>query len=217
MERKNRNVFWQAFIIAMILFWSGILLGAYFERSRINSVNDLYSTSEVEVNDFKLSSDMVFGGNLSCDSLNQEALSFADRIYMEALKLEKFDSSNQIMSDSFVLHKKYDLLRTMLWSEIIKNKKTCGNLNTVVYFYDYVDPSFETRTKQGVISNYLADLKNRKGDDIVLIPVAVDTDLSSLNILLERYNVTSFPSVLVNERYVVRDLDSLGNIEGHLN
>jgi hypothetical protein len=218
MERKNKNVFWQAFIIAMVLFWAGILLGVYFEHSRIESVQNFYSVSETEINDFQLSSEIVFGENLSCETLNEKSIFFADKIYREAIKLEKFEDSNQITDEGLVLHRKYDLLRTILWTEIIKNKDICGdNLNTVIYFYEYIEPSFEIRTQQGAMSSFLIDLKERMGKDVVLIPIAADTGVMSIEMLLEKYNITSIPSVIVNEKHVINELSSLEDIEKYLN
>ena len=116
------------------------------------------------------------------------------------MKLEKYDNSNKITPELIVLHKRYDLLRTILWQQFILAKKKCGvERNTVVYLYQYRDPSIETRGIQGAISNYLTDLDNKYPDKIVLIPIAADLDLSSLELMKSFYGIDSYPIVIVNE------------------
>jgi len=170
------------------------------------------------MNDFELSSKIIFQTNQSCDRVVEKSVFLANVVYAEALKLEKYDSSNKLTERFELLHRRYDLLRTMLWKDIIDNKKICNSkINTVVYLYEYTNPSFETKGMQGAMSNYLGDLKNEYGDKIILIPIASDTDLDSLNSLKEAYNITKIPMIFVNEKYKFDTLDSLKDIREAIN
>ncbi len=214
---ENKHVFWQALVVAFIIFWTGLLLGTYFERSRIDKIQRFYFDSETEIFDLNLVSLILGGVNNNCGLFINESMNFADRIYQEALKLEKYDSSNKLSEEAIPLHERYDLLRTMLWKNMIDNKKNCGSkINTVVYLYDYVDTPLNQVAVQKTMSNFLADLKNKNTGKIILIPIAVDTGVESLDILRNFYNLDKVPVIFVNEEFKVGGLDKISDIEKHL-
>ena len=214
----NKHVFWQALVVALIIFWTGLLLGTYFERARIDEIQGFYFDSETEIFDLNLVSDILKGNETNCEIFASQSILFADRIYAEALQLEKYDSSNKITEEAVSLHKRYDLLRVMLWKSIVENKKTCKEkINTVVYLYDYVDTPINEKAIQGTMSNFLVDLKKNKGSKIILIPIATDTGVKSLDISREIYKLEKVPVIFVNEEFKVESLDSLDKIEEHLN
>jgi len=213
----KKSSFWQALIIALIVFWTGILIGIFFEDSRIAEITAFYSDSETAISDFEMASNLIFNENLNCEKLNDEAKIFADRIYKEAKKLEQYDNSNKITDRALHLHKRYDLLRTMLWQKIIENKKRCeSSTNTVVYLYEYLTTNIGEVSTQKTMSNYLTEIKN-KNPDIILIPIATDTGILSLEILQEIYNITDSPTIIINEKHKIQSLSELSNIQPLLN
>jgi len=214
----SKHAFWQAFLIAFLIFWAGILIGVLFENSRINDLEEMYFDSQTDISDFELSSRIIYDFNFDCSTLNEKSIYFADNIYREALKLEKYDDSNKITKELISLHRRYDFLRTLLWSKIIENKNKCDEeVNTLVYLYQYKDPSLNKKAIQGAMSNYLIDLKDKHNEDIILIPIAVDTQVKSLDFLRENYELSNFPVIFVNEEHKFETLDSLNNIEQVLN
>ena len=216
--RGNKHSFWQALVIALIIFWTGILVGVFFEHARVQKASNFYFDSETEIFDFELISDIVSESNLSCSEINYKSIEFADKIYQGCMKLEKYDNSNKITGEIISLHRRYDLLRTMLWKEIIQNKKRCPDeINTIVYLYQYKDPTINLRATQSTISNYLTDIKKEYGDNVILIPIAADTDIGSLNILRDIYGLDSIPTVFVNEELKIDNLNNLNKIESSLN
>jgi hypothetical protein len=214
---SKKSTFWQALIVAAFIFIIGILIGVYFENSRVQKMQDVFYNSETNINDFELSSRIIFQSNLSCQLIKEKSTSFADQVYADAIMLEKYDNSNQLTERFLPLHKRYDLLRTILWKDIIDNKKVCKNqINTIVYLYNYDKPSIETQGIQGAISNYLTDLKNKYGENITLIPIAADTGIDSLNSIRQVYNLKKIPVVIVNEKYKIEDISNLKEIEKYL-
>lgn len=215
---NSKHVFWQALVIALVIFWSGILVGIFFENSRIEKLEDFYFGSETDLFDFELSSEILYGHENNCDLIGEHSVLLADKIYAEALKLEKYDNSNKITKDLISLHRRYDLLRTLLWNNIIENKKKCkSELNTVVYLYNYDNPDINTKVIQGAMSNFLIDLKREYGNEIILIPIAADTNIESLDILRGIYGLEKYPVIFVNEEFKFETLDSLEDLEKSLN
>lgn len=214
---NNKHVFWQAFVIASLIFWIGILIGVFFENQRTQKLEDVYSNYETELFDFELYSDIIFNSNFTCNHITKESIILADKIYAEALKLEKYDTSNKITKDLIQLHKRYDLLRTMLWNNIIQTNKKCNlNINTVIYLYKYDNPSLTTKGIQGAMSNLLIDLKEKHKNKIILIPIAIDTEVKSLELMKKNYGITTFPSIFINQKHLITELKSLEYIEKYL-
>ena len=214
---RNRNSFWQALIVALIVFWTGILIGVFFEDSRVAEITAFYSDSETSISDFEMASNIIFNENMDCSRLNDESKIFADRIFEEAKKLEQYDTSNKITDRMLHLHKRYDLLRTMLWQKIVENKKRCdSSTNTVVYLYEYLNTNIGEISTQRTISNYLLEMKDQN-PDVILIPIATDTDILSLNIIQEIYNITESPTVIINEKDKITELSDLDKIQSLLN
>ena len=93
----NKHAFWQAFVIASIRFWIGILIGVCFEKSRIENLEGIYFDSETDIFDFELSSEIVYGSDLGCELINEKSVFFADKIYEKAVELEQYDESNKLL------------------------------------------------------------------------------------------------------------------------
>ena len=121
------------------------------------------------------------------------------------------------MTDSIKsVHRKYDLLRTLLWMNVIDLKKRCGNIDSIVYFYSYGTDSIEIKSKQAVFSNVLGDLKEKRGNDFVLIPIATNQDIQSLSYLLGAYNIGESPVILINEKVAIYEPKTVSEIESYL-
>ena len=120
---NNKHAFWQALVLTAIVFAGGILSGIYFENSRVDRVQDFYFDSETEIFDFELTGRMIQDFDLSCGLIKEKSILFADKIYNEARKLEKYDDANEITDEIVSYHKRYDLLRVTLWKNIIENQE----------------------------------------------------------------------------------------------
>lgn len=211
-----KNVFWEALIVTIVVFLFGLLIGYAIEESRFNSIDEYYANSEISLMDiFALNSYMI-DENSSCDVLTKSNIDFADRIYEEAKVLEKYEQAGKISTNLEVAHKRYDLLRVILWTNSIKIRQHCKeDFGSVVYLYEQKTPDLAQKATQNVWSKILTDLKQKEGNKIVLIPIAADGDLISLNPLTERYNITQYPVVIINDK-VITELDSAEELEKYL-
>jgi len=199
------------------MFNFGIYAGYKLESSRINQINDWVIESELELLNQRIQRDAFDVIGLNCDSLVEENIAFADRIFSEAVKIEKYENANRINGDIILLHKRYDLLRTLLWINSIKVKEECNpDYHNVVYLYQYNEPSLEQKAKQRFFSNVLTELKDKKGGEIILIPLAGDNDISVIGMILDKYEVSELPVILIDEKIKITEIESLDDIEKYL-
>ena len=190
-----------------------------YEGNRIDEINDYYVLSEIFLMDSLALSkltDVVGTGLSSCDVLVDANIGFADKIYNEAYILEKYEESGKLSEALKVLHRKYDLLRTLLWINLMDIPDKCKeNVSMVVYLYEYETEDLTKKATNRVWSKILFDLKQEIGNKIILIPIAADSDLTSLNSLLSKYNILEYPVVIIDE-HVISEINSVDELKEHL-
>jgi len=218
MLNKNKHVFWEALLITFFVFGMGIFLGMAYEGNKLKVISQYYDQSEIFLNDM-IGLERSFEFNPDCGNLIQSNLEFADKIYAEALLLEQYESAEKFSEDLLVVHKRYDLLRTFLWMNTIKIANDCPNedFSSVVYLYEYQPKDLVKKAKNSVWSKILFDLKLETGSGIVLIPIAINSDLSSLNSLTDKFNITEYPVVIINNKKVITELTSTKDLISYLN
>ena len=218
MVKNTKNVFWEALLITMVVFILGILLGIAYEGSNLDRINDYYAVSEISLMDILALNDIMQMDDISCENLIQSNLDFADRIYEEARLLEKYEEAGKVSDNFKMAHKKYDLMRTFLWANTIKISDKCSNISSVVYLYEFETRDLTKKATQNVWGKILYDLKQEFGEKIVLIPIAADSNLASLNTLLRKYNInlTDYPVVIINNEHIVDVLSTIEDLKSYL-
>ncbi|MEK6760445.1 MAG: hypothetical protein AABX93_00825 [Nanoarchaeota archaeon] len=216
MENK-KHAFWQAFFVTMLFLLIGFVLGVYLEQIRTDNLSVAFYNSEVSLYDSFAITKIAEDGLASCSELNDVTTKFADRIYEEARELEKFDEKTKLTDSMKSIHRKYDLLRTMLWMNVIDVKTKCPEINYVVYFYVYDSEDIQIKSEQIVWERVLNDLKVEKGNEFILIPIAVDQNIESLNYLISKNNIKDFPAILINGGTILHEPKPSSELENYLN
>lgn len=212
------GIFIESFIIAIIIFLIGFTIGFYFENARLSKVILDYRDNEVDALDLRLQNYYYqIMGREECALAIEQNFIFADKIYLQGLELEKYEEANQI-SDSLKAEKKrYVLLKTELWLNILLLKEKCNeDFDTIVYFYSSDPSNAAIVSQQKIISNVLKEVKEENGDRVILLPLAGDLDLDIVNLQRNIYGVEQLPSILINEKYLLEGFHSKDEIEKHL-
>lgn len=215
---NRKRVFWEALFLTIVVFLFGLLVGIAFESSKLTDINDYYIRSETSIMDaFALSAFSDIDSS-SCETLKKSNLDFADNIYKEAILLEDYERAGKITESMKIMHKKYDVLRAFLWINTIKTSQKCGrDYNTVVYLYISETDDLTKKATQNVWSKVLYDLKQDQGENVLLIPLAVDKGLVSLDSVLKSFEISSYPAVIINEKDVFTELVSVEELRAYLN
>ncbi len=213
-----KNSFWQALLFAILVFSIGLLIGFFIEDGRIGEVERSIVKSEISLLDEQTRIKLVETSDIDCQTIKESYFEFADRIYLEVKELEKYDSSNKFRDSLKEIHKKYDLLRVLLLADSTYTNRKCEHdFDTIVYFFDYAVEDIETKARQATISRILTDLKEERGSDLLLVPIAGNLDLESVNMLMKKYSVVETPAIVVNEKKISDgEVPSIDEIEAYL-
>jgi len=218
MLNNPKRAIWEALLLAGLVFFLGFLLGFMFESSQNNKMNEYYMQSELYLLDSIALNSAVDAGAFDCSSLYDSYSLFADRVYQEAILLQRYEDAEKITQEMRIVHRRYDLLRTFLWANQLKTSTQCKETpNILIYLYEYNTENLAKKATQNVWSKVLFDLKQKEGDNILLIPIASDLNITSLNVLAGKFNISEYPVVIINNKKVIYDLTSSEELEKYLN
>lgn len=207
-------VFVQALALTIVVLIVGLYAGMSLEGSKLDNMNDYYIQSEVTLMDILAFNNLVDSEDVDCETLIRINYDFMNRAYEEASVLEEYEESGRLKENLDTFHKKYDVLRTFLWINILKTKEVCedNEIHTIVYLYNYEEDDLTKKATQNVWSKVLQDVKEEKGESLFLIPIARDTDLGSLEALISKFEIGNYPAIIVNEDYVFTENVTKDNI-----
>jgi hypothetical protein len=216
MFNSQKHAFWQALLVTLLIFGVGIIFGIILENWRTGKIDELYQRSEIDLLDIKLQTEIYSMGNFNCDRAVEENFLFAERIYSEAKLMERYESASTISESLKYRHKKYDILRANLFINSLKIREYCNvSYHDVVYIYKYNNQSMDTKAKQNVFSKVLKELKDSEGQKMLLIPLAGDNGVVSVNLILDKFNIANeeLPVILIDGKYIVRDLETADELK----
>lgn len=218
MAMKNpKRVFWEALLITVVVFVGGFILGIALEQSRFDKLGDYYAESEISLMDI-VAFNNLNSGNLSCEQMISANVEFANRIYYEAMLLEKYEDSGKVTDEMKIAHKKYDVMRALLWFNLNEVAENCGSdFDLVVYLYENDADDLVIRATNSVWEKILRDVKEIQGDELILIPIAIDSGLVSVDSVAKDFNVTQYPALVINNKDVIYELNSAEDLENYLN
>jgi len=211
MVKSQRDVFWKAAILTVVVFTAGLLMGFSFEKGRIFEIEEDYNKMRLRQIDANLQTlyynSMIAQDSRFCEIAIDENIKFADELYAEGTKIEQYLKANKITEDLMINQKEYILFKTQFWLNAVALKRRCyADYVNVVYFYKQQPENFNVDTDQNVMSGILFEIKQEYGPDIMLIPLAVDLNISTIDIAVSQYNITKYPALLINEEKVMQGL-----------
>jgi hypothetical protein len=216
MLKSKKHVFWEALLVTIVVFLAGLFLGMLIEAANSAKISNLYLQSEISLTDASATARLIEDTELDCEIIKEQNIIVADRIYEEARLLELYEDSGKLTDSMKLLHKKYDLLRTFLWMTNDESLKRCDNYNLVVYLYEYGSEDSEIKATQNVWSKILLDIK-KQSSDFMLLPIATNQNLTSLEFLKQKHEVTHLPALVINNDKVLYELENVDSILDLLN
>jgi len=215
--KSKYQVFIEALILTFLILLIGFFIGYFVENLRTSEVSENYKIFELSALDLKLQNYYYqIMDNSTCDSAVKQNFIFADEIYKKGLLLQQYEDSNELTQDIVLEKKKYVLLKTELWLNTILLKEKCKeDFHTLVYIYSQEADEYK-EAEQGALANILRKIKEERGNELILLPLAGDLDLGIVNMQLDIYNITNYPSIIIDEKIILEGFQSQEDIEKYL-
>jgi len=215
MLKSRKHVFWEALAVTVVVFLMGLLIGIMIETGNSNKISNFYVRSEIDFADGLAISQLSEDVRIACDEVGKVNIDLANRVYEEAALLEDYEEAGILTDNLKLMHQRYDLLRTLIWIGNQRSLNVCDNYDLVVYLYEYDVQDSDKEATQDVWSSLLLDLKDER-EDLLLLPIAADQDLASLDLLIKGYGIEKIPAVVVNNKKILYTLDDVNNIRDFL-
>lgn len=204
-----KKVFIQTLIITIFIFATGFYFGDYIESQRADNIQELFFQTETDRLDLNTQIEMF--ENLDCESIRSETINLADKTYFEAISLENIKESENYNEDLNEIHRRYDLIRTIIWKIVYDYDDCFEDYDVFVYLYEYKNPSYDVELRQEYYASVTSDIKKTE-ERVILIPIAYDTNIISLDLLMDILNIEKGTKIVINNEIIVDDYSSKEDI-----
>ncbi len=199
-KRKiSKNKYFFAFIITLVVFSLGLLLGLVIESKRIQLIELQDQQQKLDFNSLQSQYQLIdlFGEEKNCAALKKTFEESIKNLGKSRVKLENYlENSNLNKKEFGLLKREYTLAQINFWLLTKKTKDVC-NLEHADIFYFYGDDSqCSDCADQAYVLTYL---KDKMGPQ--LLNFVFDSQLTNeplVDILKESYNITKYPTLVIN-------------------
>jgi hypothetical protein len=137
-----------------------------------------------------------------CEYLEFNTKKQMDKGFKLVNLLKIYEESN-LLADYEITRKQYFLSNVELYYYTLQSKKYCNNTNiSTILFFHYS----ETKSPECIVQGEILDKIREKCKNVRIITLATDLGISPIELLKSRYNITSAPSLVVDDKVVIRNL-----------
>jgi hypothetical protein len=197
-EKVETRIYLMAGLITIIVFTVGIAIGYSISSQKYNSMSSDLQNIQVQQKDLEIELLLIntLGEDKSCDTIKYEIDKTANQSVSLGEKVSYYDQEIIKNPDFFILKKNYIMNLIQFWSYWELYKNNCNStVNTVLYFYSIKD--CQNCDAQGYVLSFL---KDRYPSEIMTFALDKDEDLYSLDLIKKVYNISSAPTLIVNNK-----------------
>ncbi|MCX6775053.1 MAG: thioredoxin family protein [DPANN group archaeon] len=200
-----------SFIIAIVLFFAGLGLGLAFDKMRTSEIDTLMTKNQIDMESFLLQQQLL-SNNLDAATCNLAKTKFIELQAKRAEIGQKLDTySTKVISQTELdnLKRKHIILSVNSMIMLDSLKTDCGfaNLDAILFFYASQDSE---STRQGLV---LDEVYNRFPDAVVIFAFDANFEQEPLiDFLKAKYNITTTPTVIINDKPKHEGLTSVDEI-----
>jgi hypothetical protein len=188
------KIYIEAFFISLAIFIAGLLIGYYLEKSSVSEIEE--RTKEIERSIRQAELEMLYFQTINasdCATLNEVVRRININLDELATKLASFSEDALLSKSLEELKEEYTYLLIKNWILVEKMKESCkSQIATILYFYKR--KNCDDCLVQG---NILSALKLKYKEKLMIFPLDSEVKVEMVKILMGKYNITSFPSIVV--------------------
>ncbi len=208
---ESSVVYLTAFVIAVLLFSSGVIAGIFVLQWRNRGMENEMKLIMLRVDDMNLQAAMMESSG-DCSVFHEFMKSLMKEMGAVESKFNEMENGSKLNQyDMKYLREKYQLLSLRYYLSVSKFPQCMQNTTVILYFYDN-GKNCRSCEDQGVI---LMHIKKKYGDHVLIFPFDHSLNLTSINLLEAQYHVSSYPSVIVNGK--LHGFMSLNELEQAVN
>jgi hypothetical protein len=201
-------------ILTIFIFLIGLLIGIIFENYRLANIRKSISESEIRWNDARLLSYYI--ANLEkkdCELAFEKNLEYNEKIYSYGKEIEQAIEASRLTPELEEGWRRYTLLQVQFLLSSIELKEECNlNYSIVVHLFRRKNTTYEEEINNKLQRSILLDLKEKCGRNMMLIPITADMNLIVVDYIVKKFNITTYPSVIVNQK-VFQGLTKMEELE----
>ena len=198
----DKKLFIISGIITVALFMMIYSLNIFLSNGREDflseRMDDVIENYE-EMQTLTLMSD-VFGNEATCAAMKEMMSQMDKNLWDLGTKIDKYRRlTEEYMEDPFYLKqkKKFNRRETLYYTLLKETKAWCDiNPITILFFYKKA----EECSTCDAMSFVLTDLKKDVESELAVFSFDADLDLPSIKVLIDYYNITSYPCTVIEEK-----------------
>ncbi|MFH0927327.1 MAG: thioredoxin family protein [Candidatus Micrarchaeota archaeon] len=208
------NPFVKAAALTVIILMLTLVLVWQIDSMRQNDLQKNISDLEFEMQTSQLLS--RYGSAMAqesrCDFLNYTESMQEKKAFSTAYSIQEYERSHLVGSEYENLKRSYFASLMDLYITTFENKKNCPDLGQVPVAFFYTQADCPACQVQGQVLSSVA----QKCNNVQIFAFASDSQYPFLNLLVQRYNVSSTPSLVINDSQKIGGVTSEGELISQL-
>lgn len=213
----DKNIFWIAGLVTLVLFGLIYVTSEVLNTTREDKLNTLRDEviNEIEnMKAFTAISDLI-GESENCEILETQLNYFDKTIWDLGKKLDSYETvAKNIFEDPYykTQKKRFNVNEIFYLSVHEKMKRSCNITTplTIIYFYGDSTECGDCDAQSFVLTDINKDID----EEISIFSLDVDLDVMGTEVLVEYYNITNLPCVVIEGKSYcgLKDRKSIMNI-----
>lgn len=205
MKKKRRFpkiIFFLAFLITLFLLLSLFIINTFFDDAREQYINDEMQqmfNSLNEMQTFLLMSE-TFGDEMACLASAAKLQELDKSVWKLGVKIDQYRvASEEFQKDPYYLKQKklFNENEVFYMMLLTKLQRECNMSQGIISFFYQNSADCKKCDDQSFI---LTDINREYDDDISIFSFDVDLNMTTLKLLEEFYNITSYPCTVINDQ-----------------
>ncbi len=219
----EKDVFWKAGVLTVIILIVGIQLGIWLDSGRLDEIKTTLTVTDLDFSDARLQSiyyqTFLVQDKSICASAIKANLDFNNKIYQQGIQIDRAEIVNRFTSGILLERRRYALLQLQFWMNAVNIKRLCeSDYSTLLYVYRYDTFNYSSvEIPQKLQSATLLDLKEKCGPKLMLSPLPLDLNLTSIDLLASSYRIDQTPALIINNDTVLFGFRNLTELEQYVN
>ncbi|MFH0832531.1 MAG: hypothetical protein V1900_02315 [Candidatus Aenigmatarchaeota archaeon] len=189
-----------ALVITVIIFVSGVFVGTMLSQKKVVMIESDLEKVNSELESFQLETLMLktLGENATCSLLKTRIVDINKQSAELGNNLELYREGKKEYDESYAeLQARYSRLLVTYWLMAKEMKQTCkSDFITTLYFFSSECRDCDTQ------SFVLTYFKKKLEDNILIFALNADVSEPSMKIIMGYYNITRYPSMVVEEELI---------------